>query len=168
MEVYVLVPVRRSFLNLVLGSLCLALAIVLMLAACSVPIVAYAAVLLALAWYYISFKFGKEYEYAYFDREVRLARIINKSRRKSLGTYSMEDVEVVAPAGDRAVQRYEQMQGIKVLDYTSHNKGTPYYEMVIRQEGQTILLKMELDDRYLDEVEKQYKQKVIRANVDFG
>jgi hypothetical protein len=162
MEVYVLVPVRKSFFTLVLASICLALAIILMLLACNVPIAVYVAVLLVLAWYFLSFRFCKEYEYSYFDREVRLARILNKSRRKSLGTYSMEDVVVIAPAGDHCVARYENDANVKKLDYTSHKRDTPYYDMVIQQEGQTLLLKLELDETYLEEVEKQYKQKVLR------
>jgi hypothetical protein len=162
MEVYVLVPVRRSFLTVVLGSVCLALAIILMLLACNIPLAVYLAVLLAVAWYFLSFRVRKEYEYSYFDREVRFARILNKSRRKSLGEYSMEDVVVIAPAGDLSVQRYEGDSGVKVMDYTSRIKDKPYYEMVIQKDGETMLFKLELDEDYLEAVEKQYRQKVIR------
>jgi hypothetical protein len=162
MEVYVLVPVRRSILTLMLSSLCLAFAIILMLLACNIPIAVYVAVLLVVAWYFLAFRTYKEYEYSYFDREVRLAQIRNKSRRKSLGTYSMEDVVVIAPAGDHSVARFEKDAGVKIKDFTSHKSGTPYYEMVIQQEGQTLLFKLELDEDYLQAVEKQYRQKVIR------
>jgi hypothetical protein len=162
MEVYVLVPVRRSILTLMIGSICLALAIILGLLACNIPLALFAAVLLAMAWYYLSFRYYKEYEYSYFDGEVRFARILNKSHRKSIGTYSMEDVVAIAPAGDRTVQRYEGNSNVKVNDYTSHRKDTPYYEMVIQQEGQTLLFKLELDDEYLNEVEKKYRMKVAR------
>jgi hypothetical protein len=51
---------------------------------------------------------------------------------------------------------------VKVKDYTSRTKDTPYYEMVIQQEGETLLFKLELDEPYLEAVEKQYRQKVIR------
>jgi hypothetical protein len=34
--------------------------------------------------------------------------------------------------------------------------------MVIQQEGQTLLFKLELDDEYLNEVEKKYRMKVAR------
>jgi Ca2+/Na+ antiporter len=162
MEVYVLVPVRKSFWTVLLGAVCLALAIMLLLMGCSSVIMVYLAVLLAAAYYFLAFYYKKEYEYSYFDREVRFAKIMNKSRRKSLGFYSMEDVVVIAPAGDPSVTRYEGDTGVKVKDYTSRTKDTPYYEMVIKQEGETLLFKLELDEPYLEAVEKQYRQKVIR------
>jgi type IV secretory pathway VirB3-like protein len=162
MEVYVLVQVRRSLGATLLGVVCLALAIVLLLLGCSSIIMVYLAVLLIAAYYFLAFRYRVEYEYSYFDREVRFAKIWNKSRRKSLGFYSMEDVAVIAPAGDPSVARYENDSRVKVRDYTSRTKGTPYYEMVIQQEGETLLFKLELDEPYLEAVEKQYRQKVIR------
>jgi hypothetical protein len=51
---------------------------------------------------------------------------------------------------------------VKVKDYTSRTKDTPYYEMVLQQDGDTFLFKLELDEPFLEAVEKQYKQKVIR------
>jgi hypothetical protein len=162
MEVYVLVPVRKSFMTAVLGGLSLALAIVLLLVGCTFPVVLYFAFILGFISYFLMFRSYKEYEYSYFDREVRFAKISNKSRRKALGTYSMEDVVTIAPAGDRSVQHYENDARVKVKNYTSRMKDVPYYEMVLQKDGDTLLFKLELDDAFLDAAERQYKMKVVR------
>ena len=106
----------------------------------------------------------KEFEYSYFDGEVRFAKVLNKNRRKSLGGYPMDDVIQIAPAGDRSVSQYER-EGVKVIDYTSHDKDTAYYDMVLKKEGETLLIKFEPDDKYLEAVEFKYRQKVIRRST---
>ena len=49
-----------------------------------------------------------------------------------------------------------------MIDYTSHDKDTAYYDMVLKKEGETLLIKFEPDDKFLDSMEKKYKQKIIR------
>ena len=82
----------------------------------------------------------------------------------TLGSYPMDDVIQIAPAGDRSVSQYER-EGVKVIDYTSHDKDTAYYDMVLKKEGETLLIKFEPDDKYLEAVEFKYRQKVIRRST---
>ena len=103
-----------------------------------------------------------EFEYSYFDGELRFAKIKNKSRRKRLGIYSMESVAAIAPAGDRSVYNYENGNEIKKIDYTSGQKDVPYYDIVIKSPDENVLIKAELDDKFLTEVEKKYRSKVKR------
>ena len=86
----------------------------------------------------------------------------NKSRRKRLGIYSMESVAAIAPAGDRSVYNYENGNEIKKIDYTSGQKDVPYYDIVIKSPDENVLIKAELDDKFLTEVEKKYRLKVKR------
>ena len=102
-----------------------------------------------------------EFEYSYFDGELRFAKIKNKSRRTRLGIYSMESVAAIAPAGDRSVYNYENGNEIKKIDYTSGQKDVPYYDIVIKSPDENVLIKAELDDKFLTEVEKKYRSKVI-------
>ena len=103
-----------------------------------------------------------EFEYSYFDGELRFAKIKNKSRRKRLGIYSMESVAAIAPAGDRSVYNYENGNELKEIDYTSGQKDVPYYDIVIKSPEENVLIKAELDDKFLTEVEKKYRSKVKR------
>ena len=45
----------------------------------------------ALAWY-LSQDLNIDYEYAYVDRELRVAKIINKSRRKEVAVYDLNEM----------------------------------------------------------------------------
>ena len=166
MEVYVLVPVRKNPSQKILGVVMLVLMVLCLLCTClGTAIMFPLAVVCGLVWYFLMNGSSKEFEYSYFDGEVRFARIINKSRRKSIGTYRMDEVMQIAPAGDRSVSHYENDASVKVFDYTSHNPGTPYYEMAIQREGDTILIKFEPDEKYLSAVEVKYRSKVIRRSA---
>lgn len=92
MEVYVLVPVRKTVVAKVVGTLMLVLAVVSLLAACltsgiTLPV----ALVCGIVWFVLMGN-SKEFEYSYFDGEVRFAKVLNKNRRKSLGGYPMDDV----------------------------------------------------------------------------
>lgn len=162
MEVYVLVPVRRTFAGIFLGVLMLVLAVLSLLGSCVTIFTLPFVFVFGGLWYLIMFQLNKEFEYSYFDGELRFAKVTNKSRRKALGSCTMDDVIQIAPAGDRSVSKYENDNGIKVKDFTSHVKGRPYYDLILQQSGNLTLIKFEPDDKFLDSMEKKYKQKIIR------
>lgn len=162
-EVYVLVARKKSLANVLLASLFLALGIVFLLLICTGNLMMLTLSVIAFAlFYFFQFRTNKEFEYSFFDGECRFAKVMNKSRRKRLQVFSMEDVVQIAPAGDRCVYKYETDASIKKYDYTSGIKGTPYYVMIHRK-GETFeLIKFEPDEKYLDEVCKKYAPKVVR------
>lgn len=165
MEVYVLVPVRKTMGAKIVGTMMLVLAVVCLLCTCLISVITLPAALVCGIIWFVLMGNTKEFEYSYFDGEVRFAKVLNKNRRKSLGSYPMDDVIQIAPAGDRSVSRYEQEGNAKVIDYTSHDKDTPYYDMILKKEGDTLLIKFEPDEKYLEAVEYKYRQKVIRRNT---
>lgn len=165
MEVYVLVPVKKTFFQTFMGVLMLVLTITTLLMTCVSLAAGPFVIVFGALCYVFMFHSSKEFEYSYFDGEVRFARVMNKSRRKGLGTYSMDEVVQIAPAGDRSITRFEGDSSVKVLDYTSHEKEKPYYGMVIQKEGTTLLIKMEPDEEYLGAIEQKYKSKLIRRNA---
>ena len=165
LEVFVLTPVHKTTTKVFLSILSLVITIVSWVLACYSPVMLLMTLIFGVLFYFITFRSNKEYECSYFDGEVRFAKIMNKSRRKRLAVYSMDEVSQIAPAGDRSVYRYETDHTVKVLDYTSQVKDQPYYEMVIQKEGDTYLIKFEPDDKYLDAVQVKYAQKVIRKQA---
>jgi hypothetical protein len=88
---------------------------------------------------------------------------MNKSRRKKLTTFTMEEVLAIAPAGDRSMYKYETDTTVKKVDYSSGQKDAPCYEMVVKDENGVRLIRFEPDDRYLDAICVKYAQKVTRA-----
>ncbi|MGN0414658.1 MAG: DUF6106 family protein [Agathobacter sp.] len=163
-EVYVIVPVKRSAGMIAAAVLTLVLAVIFLLLTCVMPAALLIGIIFAVIWYFLTFRSYKEYEYSYFDGELHFARVMNKSRRKQLGSYSMEDVVLIAPSGDRSVYRYENDNQVKVKDYSSRHKEHSIYCAVIQQAGNTTLIKFEPDSDYLDAVEVKFKQKVTRRS----
>ena len=76
-EVFVLVPVRKSFTVKLASTVSLFLGLASLFLACSSGIFAILFILFAALWYVLTFQANKEYEYSYFDGEVRFARVMN-------------------------------------------------------------------------------------------
>jgi translation initiation factor IF-1 len=161
-EVYVLVARKKSIGIQLLACLFLALGIVLLLLSCASPVLLTVAIVVLLVWFFLQFRWNKEFEYSYFDGEVRFAKISNKSRRKRLKVFPMDEVVTIAPSEDRSVYKYETDSSIKKVDYTSGRKDEPYYVMVRKNSEVTEVIRFEPDEKYLDAVCVKYGQKVIR------
>ena len=59
-----------------------------------------------------------EFEYSYVEKELRIAKIINKENRKSLGKYDLEKMEIAAPIQSIHLDNYNH-KDLKTIDYTS-------------------------------------------------
>ena len=163
MEVFTLIARKKNVALVFVSYLLVALAAISLLTICIgfAPGILFAVVFGLIAYLMIMAQ-NTEFEYSYFDGELRFAKIKNKSRRKRLGIYSMESVAAIAPAGDRSVYNYENGKELKEIDYTSGQKDVPYYDIVIKSPEENVLIKAELDDKFLTEVEKKYRSKVKR------
>lgn len=163
MEVFTLIARKKNVALVFVSYLLVALAAISLLTICIgfAPGILFAVVFGLIAYLMIMAQ-NTEFEYSYFDGELRFAKIKNKSRRKRLGIYSMESVAAIAPAGDRSVYNYENGNEIKKIDYTSGQKDVPYYDIVIKSPDENVLIKAELDYKFLTEVEKKYRSKVKR------
>lgn len=163
LEVFVLVKKKRSILMQFACAVVFMLALITLFFSCFIQFLIIAAVVLACIWYLMQFQTNLEYEYSYFDGEVRFAKIMNKSYRKTLRSYSMDEVIAIAPSGDRSVYRYEMNSKIKCKNYTSGYAGEPYYVMVVHAQGiGDLMIKFQPDEEYLDAVCMKYGQKVVR------
>ncbi len=103
-----------------------------------------------------------EFEYSFFDEDVRFAKIINKSRRKKLPGHKMSEVMSIAPSGDPSVYKYENDSTAKIRKYQSGNKDTKVYVMVVKGEKGLELIYFEPDEKYLDAVCMKNGHKVRR------
>ena len=161
-EVYVLIERRKSMVKTFIAWLCLCLAIACIVLACSMYSFFVIGVVLAALWYWIFFKSGLEYEYSYFDGDLRFAKVIGKSRRKALGEYSIDDVVQIAPAGDRSVYKYENDKNLAYKDLTSGDSDAKVYELIAKGEKGLVRYEFEPDDEMLDEVMVKYPRSVVR------
>lgn len=161
MEVYVLVERKKNIFLRVLEVIILAGTVILAFLAMFAIIFLPASVLLGGLGVFIYTR-NYEFESSYFDGDVRFAKIINKSSRKRLPGYIMDEVMTIAPSGDRSVYRYEHEEKITVRDYTSRNKNAKVYVMIVKGANGLEMIKFEPDERYLDAVCMKYRQKVVR------
>lgn len=165
MEVYVLVARRRNMLVQLAACFTLALSIVLVLMSCRYPVFLAFSVVGFAGWYFLQFRTFKEYEYSYFDGELRFARIMNKSRRKAIRSFHMDDVIIIAPSEDRSVYKYMNDEQVRKVDYTSGHKDVPYYVIITKNNETITLYKIEPDEQYLDAIALKYRQKLVRRVV---
>ena len=161
-EVYVLVEKKKPTILRFLAIFCLVLGGVSMLAtAIGLYIfMPFAVVGLLLGWFLHTRNY--EYEYSFFDDEIRFAKIINKSRRKKIPGYKMAEVIAIAPKGDERVQHQEKDRSAKVINLCSGFSDRKIYVIAAKGQDGIELVYFEPDEAYLNEVCKRFGHKVKR------
>lgn len=120
------------------------------------------AVLLIVLWWWSWFHTGLEYEYAYFNGDLDFDLIRDKRKRKNVISVNMEQVEQIAPAGDRSLQSARRDSGVKFIDVSSRKEGRNFYELLWRDGMDAVLIRFEPDGKFLDSISVKYGRKVIR------
>lgn len=162
-EKLVIVPRQRSFGKKLLTIVLFVVTCVLFLLAIPVPIVfTVPAVIFAVIWYLVAFQSDIEYEYTYYDGEIRFAKIRAKRRRKNLGEVGMENVTIIAPKGDRSVYKFENDRQMEYSDLTSGIAGQKVYELVFKGDKGMCRYEFEPDEDMLDEIMVKYPRSVVK------
>ena len=81
-----------------------------------------------------------EYEYTLTNGEMDFAKVMGNSRRKQLLTLRLIEVEAGAPVSSASFARYEQMAGIKKLDYTINSDADKYFLYYVQSGNKTLLI----------------------------
>lgn len=97
------------------------------------------ALIAAVAAYYFNGKCDMEFEYLYVDREISIDRIMAKSRRKKVGTYSLDRVEIFAPVNSYHLDGFKNRQ-VKEIDYSIGTVEQPDRRYALYYEGGIKLL----------------------------
>ncbi len=162
-EKLVIVPKRRTAGKKIFDIGLFVVTCILLVLAMMAPLAfAIPAVLGAVLWYFLSFRGDIEYEYTYYDGELRFARIKAKSKRKSLGEVQMEDVLAFAPKGDRSVYKYENDKSIGYKNLTSGTPDAKVYELVFKAEKGINRYEIEPDEEMLDAIMVKYSRLVVK------
>ena len=67
--------------------------------------------------YFLNMYTDLEYEYLYLDKELSVDKIMAKSKRKRIGTYSIDRMEVFAPVFSYHLDNFKNRQ-VKEKDYS--------------------------------------------------
>ena len=78
-------------------------------------------VLAGVAYYFLSLNANIEFEYQYCDREITVDKIFNKSRRKNVGKYEVDKLEILAPSRSYHLDEYK-IKSYKNIDYSAREK----------------------------------------------
>ena len=106
--------------------------------------------------------YGKESPYGVFQDYM----LINPYYRKTAHELDLRQLEVVAPHWHGSVAKYKKNGGTEHLkkdDYTSYEEDTPYYTMIIKEDGRKIKLLLDLTEEMLHTLKTRYPQKVFFA-----
>lgn len=108
----------------------------------------------------------KDYEYTLENDQLSIDVIYGKKYRKTAHVLELKDLEVVAPHWHESVAKYKKNGGteqLKKFDYTSYDDNTPYYTMIIKEDGRKIKLLLDLTEEMLHTIKTQHPEKVYFA-----
>ena len=122
--------------------------------------------LLALLYFVYDIFSQRDYEYIMENGQLTIDVIYGKKYRKTAHVLNLEEMEVTAPHYHEKVAKYKKNAGtekLKKYDYTSYDEDTPYYTMIIREDGHKIKLLLDLNEELLHAMKTQYPEKVYFA-----
>ena len=150
--------IKVRYYGAVILTVCFCLLALMMHFAFAVPMIA-CAVLAYFSW----LDLVVDYEYAYVDKEIRIAKIQQKQRRKEIAVYDLTKMEMMAPQGSSHLDEYKS-SNMQVHDYSSgddRNKADRY-ELVM-EGGQKVILDMigEYGEQIIKVIRHYYPRKVF-------
>lgn len=163
-EILVIVPKKMTGGRKVLNVVWFILACLMFLCATFItPIIFFVpAVGFAVLWYFQTFRMETEWEYTYYDGDLRFARIRAKSKRKNLATIQMDDVIAIAPRGDRSIYKYETDRTVTYKDLTSGEKDAKVYAVICKGDKNIVRYEIEPDEELLDAIMVKYSRIVTK------
>lgn len=84
--------------------------------------------------YFVGLYTDLEYEYLYLDKELVIDKVLAKSRRKRVGTYQVDRMEIMAPFRSYRLDNYKNRQ-VKVRDYSIGEELKPDLRYAVYYEG---------------------------------
>lgn len=86
------------------------------------------------AAYFVHMNSNLEYEYLYVDKELTVDKIMAKTKRKRVGVFSVEKMEIVAPINSWHLDNFKNRSD-KTVDYSSGEARQPDTRYVFFYEG---------------------------------
>ena len=120
-------------------------------------------IILAIAFgvgaYFVGMYANIEYEYLYLDKEITIDKVMNKSKRKRVGTYQVDKMEILAPLNSYHLDSYRNRQ-VKELDYSSGVASQPEKRYAFYYEGSLKVI-IEPNDEFIKLVKNVAPRKVF-------
>lgn len=135
-ETYVecLVPAKKSGASKVIVAVLIVFTVLFLMAMILVPPAMILAVVTGIAAYFVNLNSSVEYEYLYLDKEISVDKIMSQTRRKHMGDYSLDRMEVFAPLNSWHLDNFRQ-RDVKVVDYSIGKELDPDERYAMYYEG---------------------------------
>lgn len=121
--------------------------------------------------YFANMAQNMEYEYVFVNADCDIARIIGGQSRKEVYSIKGGDVQRVLAYTSQEFQNELETKGdIVIKDFTSGVKANQedWYMFLINDNGKTIAVGLELNDKSKTYVDTYYKHKSNISGVNFG
>ena len=130
-----LVKAKKSALGGILKVLLIVVAVVCFLAAFIGIFLAFIPMILAgVGAYFVNLYTDLEYEYLYLDKELTVDKVMAKSKRKRVATYSLDRMEILAPIKSYHLDNFKN-RDVKVKDYSIGEEQQPDLRYAMYYEG---------------------------------
>ena len=120
-----------------------------------------AGIVLAVGCYFLVPGLDLEYEYLYVNGEIDIDKIMAKQRRKRCASYDVANLELAAPTGAAALDRYLQQKDVRVRDYTSRRPNVDSWTLVFNSRKGWEPVKLELDEEIIGDIRRRAPRKVM-------
>lgn len=101
-----------------------------------------------------------EYEYLIVNDQLSVDKIMGQTRRKKVWEALLEEIELIGPQDAYQIKDL-QKQGMKVLDFSSHEPNSRVYAIMQQKAGETTKILFEPNDKILDHLRQRAPRKVI-------
>ncbi len=120
--------------------------------------------LMAGLYFFYDANSAKEYEYILEGSSFQIDEIRGHRYRKIVHSLDLNDLEILAPHDNSVVSKYKKggKEKIKKFDYTSYDDNTPYYTMIITEDGRKIKLLLDINRELFDYISLKCQQKAIK------
>lgn len=98
-----------------------------------------------------------EYEYLLLEKELTVDRIRKKESRKTVASYDLGTMVVMAPKGSEQLKRYEQL---KVVDYSSDSEEANPYEIVVDGKAGKVRVLVDTTQELVDAIRRMSPRNV--------
>lgn len=104
----------------------------------------------------------REYEYLLVAEELDIAVVKNRSKRKKIKSYTLNELQCMAPVRSHRLDRYHSNPQVKVFDYSSGNQEHNIYSMIFASGGMLQEVKVEPTEAMLNEVKLHHASIVFQ------
>ena len=102
-----------------------------------------------------------EYEYIYVDGEIDIDAVMAKSKRKRKKSFSVKDIELMAPVKSHRMDYYNNDQRLQTADFSSNNPENRCFAVITRQDATVQKILFEPNNEMLDAIRMRAPGKVF-------